>query len=563
MREELMNSRKLDNDSIPVVVSGKSEEKPSKLKRLLKNLEASSMLEKLVEMNPDAIFVVDSGGYILFVNVGAEKLFHFSRSELVGKRFTQLLDQEYDPKYLKQLLNIIQRKKHIRTQQPVRILARTKEEKSFPVEISLNKISLDGEIRVIATVRDVTHIVRIEKELRKAHRETENLLSAISSALIGVDKQDRVTRWNRAAEKIFAIPAEKVVGKVFLASGIRWDWKEVLERIAESREQEKTSRWEYIRYERPDGKDGFLSMTVNPFKNEKGEYGGFILLATEVTERRLLEMQLAQAQKLESIGQLAAGIAHEINTPIQYVGDNLRFLQDTYQDVTRLMEKFRQLQQESKQGEINSTLTEEIDRLAEEIDFEFLWEEIPRALEQSLEGVKRVSKIVKAMKEFSHPGTSEKKLTDINKALENTLTVSRNEWKYVAEVVTKFDPNLPSVVCLPDELNQVFLNIIVNAAHAIGEVVGKNGEEKGKITIQTRQKGETVQILISDTGPGIPEKIRSKIFDPFFTTKEVGKGTGQGLAIAYNVVVEKHGGSISFETEEGKGTTFFINIPVK
>ncbi len=558
-----MNSRKETNARTEPLEPEEVSKKPSRLKRLLKNLEAHNILEKLVEMNPDAIFVVDTQGYILFVNEGAEKMFQFSKAELVGKRFTQLLDSEYDPKYVKQLIHIIQRKKNIRTRHPVRILARTKQENSFPVEISLNKLRLDGELRVIATVRDVSHMVKIEEELRKAHRETENLLSALSSALIGVDKQDRVTRWNRAAERIFNIPAREVVGKVFLASGIRWDWKEVLERIAESREEEKTSRWEYIRYERPDGKDGFLSMTVNPFKNEKGEYAGFILLATEVTERRLLEMQLTQAQKLESIGQLAAGIAHEINTPIQYVGDNLRFLQDTYADITRLMKKFGQLREVSKQGKVDSALNQEIDDLADEIDLDFLWEEIPRALEQSLEGVQRVSKIVKAMKEFSHPGTSEKKLTDINKALENTITVSRNEWKYVAEVVTEFDPALPEVVCLPDELNQVFLNIIVNAAHAIGDVVGKNGKEKGKITIRTRQAGDMVQVFISDTGPGIPEKIRDKIFDPFFTTKEVGKGTGQGLAIAYNVVVEKHRGTLSFETEEGKGTTFKIEIPVK
>jgi signal transduction histidine kinase len=197
----------------------------------------------------------------------------------------------------------------------------------------------------------------------------------------------------------------------------------------------------------------------------------------------------------------------------------------------------------------------------ERADSGYLLEEIPKAIEQTLEGVTRVSRLVGAMKEFSHPGTKEKIPLDLNHAIENTITVARNEWKYVADLETEFDPLLPLISCQPGEFNQVTLNLIVNAAHAIADVVGKGGSTKGKIKIQTRDSTEWVEIRIQDTGSGIPEKVRARVFDPFFTTKEIGKGTGQGLAIARSVIVDKHGGTIHFETEEGKGTTFIVRLP--
>ncbi|MFC1735778.1 sensor histidine kinase, partial [Candidatus Hydrogenedentota bacterium] len=174
-----------------------------------------------------------------------------------------------------------------------------------------------------------------------------------------------------------------------------------------------------------------------------------------------------------------------------------------------------------------------------------------------------VASIVRAMKEFSHPGTDEKTAVDLNRAIENTITVARNEWKYVADVNTEFEPDLPLVPCLPGEFNQVILNLLVNAAHAISDVVGDGSSGKGTITITTRAKGGFAEIEIGDTGGGIPDRARERIFDPFFTTKEVGKGTGQGLAIAHNVIVDKHSGAITFESEEGKGTTFHIRLPLE
>jgi signal transduction histidine kinase len=275
-------------------------------------------------------------------------------------------------------------------------------------------------------------------------------------------------------------------------------------------------------------------------------------------------VQLVNAQKLEAIGQLAAGIAHEINTPIQYIGDNTHFLSDSFSGMAPLLQVYGRMREHLVNCDnIPSDITKEIATLEKNVDFAFLCEEIPKAISQSLEGVARVSAIVRAMKDFSHPGTKEKTPVNIADVIGSAVTISRNEWKYVADVVTRFDPSLPHVPVIVGEFNQVMLNLIVNAAHAIGDVGANSGvSDKGVITISAKASDGHMEIRIADTGTGIPENIHAKIFDPFFTTKKVGKGTGQGLAIARSIIEEKHGGRLSFETELGKGTVFMINLPL-
>ena len=307
----------------------------------------------------------------------------------------------------------------------------------------------------------------------------------------------------------------------------------------------------------------WLDFFCYPIKDGDGTVQQVVQVVRDITEQKLLESQLVQAQKLEAIGQLAAGIAHEINTPTQYVGDNTQFLEESFADLSGLLERYRRLLEAAKAGPVSPELIAETEDALEEADVEYLREEIPQAIAQSLEGIARVSEIVQAMREFSHPGVEEKTAVDLNRAIGSTITVARNEWKYVAEMETSFDPELPAVPCLPGELNQVVLNLLLNAVHATSDVMGDGSKGKGVIRVSTQCDGDWVEIRISDTGTGIPEEVRSRIFDPFFTTKEVGKGTGQGLAIAYNVVVEKHGGNLSFETEMGKGTTFIIRLPTK
>ncbi len=295
-------------------------------------------------------------------------------------------------------------------------------------------------------------------------------------------------------------------------------------------------------------------------------FQGFVVDITAQKEaekdRNLIEVQLRQAQKLESVGQLAAGIAHEINTPIQYIGDNIHFIEESFNALAGLLRENQKLAAAVQSHTVTPEVLSAVESSIQKADIDYLSKEIPLAVQQSLQGVGHVSRIVNAMKEFSHPGSKEKEALDLNHAIEMTVTVARNEWKYVAEMVTDYAPALPLVACLPGEFNQVILNLIINAAHAIGDVVRQMEGSKGTIRISTRLEGAWVEIRISDTGTGVPQEIRHRIFDPFFTTKGAGKGTGQGLAIARSVIVDKHGGALTFESEMGRGTTFIIRLPV-
>jgi len=297
-----------------------------------------------------------------------------------------------------------------------------------------------------------------------------------------------------------------------------------------------------------DGTVHWLHSRVLPVAGEHGRHPRVVGVDFDISEVKQLQSQLAQAQKLESVGQLAAGVAHEINTPIQYVGDNAKFLEDAFRELIRASA--------AREGSTPSNADHESAR-----DLEYLRKEVPVAITEMQEGLGQVARIVRAMKEFSHPGPIDMAAVDINQAIESTVLVSKHEWKFVADLTTDLDPALPPVPCVAGELNQVVLNLIVNAAHAIGDAVKDSGR-KGRIHVSTRQLDWAAEIRVADTGTGIPESIQSRVFDPFFTTKPVGKGTGQGLAIAHTVIVQKHKGKLRFETEPGRGTTFVIELPL-
>jgi signal transduction histidine kinase len=270
--------------------------------------------------------------------------------------------------------------------------------------------------------------------------------------------------------------------------------------------------------------------------------------------------ELAAAQKLESVGRLAAGVAHEINTPVQFVSDNVQFVGTALTDIAAVIHAYRVLQRAVQSGGDIVAAARLADEAEKTADLDYILENGPLAIESSIEGLGRIATIVRSMKEFAHPDQAEKTSADLNQAIRSTLVIARNEYKYVAEIETQFG-DLPPVPCYLGEINQAVLNLLVNASHAISDVVKDTGS-LGKLTVRTRLDGDAVEIAIGDTGTGIPVAARNHLFEPFFTTKEVGKGTGQGLAIAYSVIVNKHGGSLRFETECGKGTTFFIRLPI-
>jgi len=400
----------------------------------------------------------------------------------------------------------------------------------------------------------------INRELQAAHAEEGALLAAISSILIGLDLNGSVTQWNAVAEATFGVSVADAFGKPLAAIEIKWDWASIQQQIDRSLSSESPAQLDDVRYRRRDEKPGFLGLKINPVKDADGSPRGFLLLGSDITQRRILESQLAQAQKLESIGQLAAGIAHEINTPTQYIGDNVRFLKDSVSELGPLLRTANRFLESQSQD--TSELLEQLREAGRQCDLGYLIEEIPKAIDQSLQGVGQVARIVRSIKEFAHPGQTEKAASDLNRAIESTAIVAKNEWKYVADLQLDLDPELPSVPVLLGEFNQVILNMIINAAHAIGDVLSKQSDRKGTIRISTRKDGDWAEIRISDTGPGIPEAIRERIFDPFFTTKPVGKGTGQGLAISHSVIVEKHKGSMALESAVGRGATFVLRLPL-
>ncbi len=399
------------------------------------------------------------------------------------------------------------------------------------------------------------HRVQVENDLLRIR----SALDAAADAILVTDLDRNVVYTNLSAQKLFGLSIFDINknGIDILYENVSMA-QEVAQGVAES------GLWKGEVTVRTKGGEILpTTHSCTPVLLDNSEIAGLLLVFKDISDQRLLEAQLRQAQKLEAVGQLAAGIAHEINTPSQYVGDNIQFLKEAFRDLLSIQEQYHKLRIAAGEGPVGEVFLDELDSLHNELDVDYLVTEIPSAIEQSQDGVNRISEIVRAMKEFSHPGAEEKTPIDINHAISNTITVARNEWKYVAEMKTDFDSTLPPVPCLPGEFNQVILNLIVNAAQAIEEDIERLGEEKGTIEVKTSQQGAWAEIEITDTGPGMTAEVREHLFDPFFTTKEVGKGTGQGLTIAHNVIVDKHGGSLDVQSAPGEGATFVIRLPLE
>jgi PAS domain S-box-containing protein len=416
----------------------------------------------------------------------------------------------------------------------------------------------DGVRYADGLLSDITPSKRAEESLRASEERYRELFENASDIVYTTGMDTRLTSLNRVGQQMLGYSPEEV-GQLDLCQLVAAKHWHLIER---SRQRLLAGNPDFTTEVEVSTKDGRpMMLEVKPRLIYKdGKPVGVQGVARDITGRDEAELELRHAQKLESVGRLAAGIAHEINTPIQFVGDNTRFLQDSFGDLQTLLTRYQDLRDAADAHVVTPEMLAEVHRAEEKADCAYLMEEIPKALTQTLDGVTRVATIVRAMKEFAHPEGKEMAATDLNRALLSTLTVARNELKYVADVETVLG-DLPLVVCNIGDINQVFLNLLVNAAHAIGETVKGSGQ-KGRIRVCTASEGNTVLVTIADTGCGIPEANRRKVFDPFFTTKEVGRGTGQGLAIARSVVVDRHKGTLTFESEVGKGTTFYIRLPI-
>jgi PAS domain S-box-containing protein len=496
----------------------------------------------IFENMQDVYYECTMDGFLLEVSPSVKHVFGYLRNEVIGKSIYDFLSNKNDAVAF--FAMALREKKGLLKDIGIK-------NKNGDIHFCDNRfrtaVDESGKpVKIVGSINDITARKDTEDTIRNAHQEVEALLLSMNTILIGVSLRDVITHWNRESELVFGLKETDVLGKKMTNIPIHWEWSRIYEGIAKAVCDGGLVNIQELRYSKEN--DGemtrYLNIKITPIINANNELRGFMLSGDDITENRTLRMRSNQSQKLESIGQLASGVAHEINTPTQYINDNTIFLKNAFEKVL------------SYANSGKNCIPEEFRN-----DFAFYADEVPKAIEQTLEGIGRISKIVSSMKQFSHPGTQQKIPYDINKIIDDVVTITRNEWKYVSEMELVLDETLPTIKCFPNAISQVLLNIIVNAAQSINSRYGAENGIKGLIKVETWLKDQNVEIIISDNGIGMSEKVKEKIFDPFFTTKEIGKGTGQGLAIAFSVINDMHGGTIAVESEPDKGAVFIISLP--
>jgi len=533
------------------------------MRRLERRLRSSERrLRLLFENVRDVVCHFDQSLRLISVTPSVEELLGYRPEELIGRRLTEM--DIVAPTSLPAVLTDAQAALEGDVLSVAVYELRARDGSPRHVEVCGEPV-IEGDqcTGIIAVLRDVTARDRVLKALRESEARFRALVENIPAITY-------TATLDPARTTLYVSPqVEKILGFKQADSAQNRDiWPErlhpedrerVLAALAACHRSGKPFACEYRMIAR-DGRVLWFRDEAVIVRDHEGNPSYLLGVMLDITRTRELERQLAQATRLEAIGRLAAGIAHEINTPTQYVGDNLRFLRDAFSSLLRVFVSCERVVEAG--GEVPRALLDELRQAVEEADLAYMREEIPAALEETLRGVDQIARIVLSVKEFSRPVRKKKVETDINRAIETALAVSRNEWKYVADVVKNLDPDLPRVPTYPGELNQALLNLIVNAAQAIGGVTDGGRAGKGTITIETSRERDHVVIRIGDTGPGIPQDVADKVLEPFVTTKEPGRGTGQGLAIAHDAIVGKIGGELSFETTPGSGTTFTIRLPL-
>ncbi|MFT3867358.1 MAG: PAS domain S-box protein [Nibricoccus sp.] len=530
--------------------------------------ERLRMLSCAVEQSLSSIIITDTQGRIEYVNPYFEKVTGYAANEVIGKNPRILKSGTQSDEFYREMWSTLSAGREWLGD----LQNRRKNGELFWERATMSGIRNEQGIitHYVAVKEDITE----RKKAEEAQRESEALLKAIfsgASDAILLLCDNKLIDCNPKALEMFGYSKDELMKlqPKDVSPSEQPDGRDSAVTAADYIQQalqNGSCQFEWM-HQRKDGSCFPAEVLLSSFAfRGRSIIHGSVRDVSEKkkaeVERRELEARLQLTNKLESVGSLAAGVAHEINTPTQFISDNARFLTGAFAQLEKILASHRQLVEQAAAHADFGPVLAEIKATETENELEYLIEEIPRCLEQSLDGLRRIGKIVGSLKEFSHPGGEEKSHANINRAIETTVGVSRHEWKYVADVVTELDPNLPKVNCVIDEINQAVLNLIINATHAIEEANKKTGATRGLITIRTRQDAGNVIIEVTDTGTGIPEAVRERVFEPFFTTKPVGKGTGQGLAIVQAVIVKKHRGNVSFTTEMGKGTTFILTLPL-
>jgi PAS domain S-box-containing protein len=451
-------------------------------------------------------------------------------------------------------------------------LLRTRVGQEIPVRLGLSLHAGEcgaSPVAVLVAVDD-TRVHNLQAVLRNEQLLLRALFEMLPDAIYFKDLEGRYIRGSRSqAGRLGVASPESLIGRTdadFVsadpAGASHGCEQEVLAGSRPSLDREEQRRL-------PNGLTIWTSTSTFPLRDWREKVVGTFGLSRDVTaqkqaeiERRRMEEQLFHAQKMESIGRLAAGVAHEVNTPTQFISDNTHFLVGAARHLACVVTAYRALRDQARAQPALQEALAVVDAAEADAELDYLLDEIPRTLKQSIDGLERVARIVQSLREFSHPGAPEKAPANINHALETAVAVSRHEWKLVADVVTQLDPDLPEVPCVLDEINQVILNLIINAAHTIADVARDRPERRGCIRIRSRREEAGILVEVEDDGAGIPEAARQHVFEPFFTTKPVGQGTGQGLALVHTMIVNHHGGRVGFTSEVGRGSTFWFRLPL-
>jgi two-component system NtrC family sensor kinase len=517
-------------------------------------IERNQLFEVITENAADMIAVTDFAGNQLYNSPAFQTVLGYSLEEL---KATSSVEQIH-PEDRHRVLEAAERARITGRGERLEYRIRHKNGTWRTLESVATAIRNEaGEIEKLVIVnRDITEREQAEETKNRSDQLFRSIAENSADLIAVVDKDGHRIYNNPTYERLLGYTQEELKHTISFQQ-IHPDDRPMVTRAAEQALKTGVGQIVEYRMQRKDGTYVTLESHGSFIRDSRGEIEASVISARDISDRRLA----MQNEKLSAIGQLAAGIAHEINTPVQYVSDNITFLKDIWKQLDAAMAlcltsaHVSMTSDSGSSGAVTSASPPE--------DWEWLRQEVPKAISQSLEGIRRISKILGAMRTFSHTGNGEREHVDLNEALDATLTIVQNQIKHIADVQTDYQFNLPRLECYADEMNQVFLNLIVNATHAIREASMKQGRERGKLTIRTRQIDNDVQIEIQDNGTGIPLAACARIFDPFFTTKQVGEGTGQGLTVCHDIVVRKHYGNIWFDTELDRGTTFFIRVPIQ
>lgn len=516
--------------------------------------EMEERFRGIAKASPVGIVITDMEGNLLYANERMHEMLGMNPVELAGQGWLSYIHPE-DKNNIE--LNWFADSEVYSSHLEFRVTNDQTEIWVLGQIVNLNN-SAGDVVGFVITFTDVTQIKLAESEQKRL----TTAIDQAAEAIVITDLKGNITYVNPSFETITGYHRDEVLGKnpSILKSGEHDGefYKNLWGTITKG--EVWAGRFVNLR---KNGQRYTQEATIGPVRDEQGKAISYVCVARDISEQLIFEAQLRQAQKLESIGELAAGIAHEINTPTQYVISNSQFLEEAFGTLMKMLNGSRSLIKAVQEGKDHDELVRMADTILDEKELGFLEEDLPSAFKESEHGLKRISEIVQSIKQLAYPGEVRKGLHSLNEIVRNAITVSTNEWKYVADIDQNLSEDLPEIYCLKGEVGQVVLNLIVNGAHAIESRIAGSTEYKGKLTLSTSYNDDQVILTVADNGSGMSDVVVERAFDPFFTTKEVGKGTGQGLAIAHNVVVNMHCGEISIETEEGVGSTFIIKLPIQ